>query len=126
MIDLDDLTLLQRGDPGSMAARIADMPEAAAQAWRQAREFSLPPDFRSLRSVVITGMGGSAIGGDLVRSLAELESPVPIVVQREYDLPAFAGADTLVIAVSHSGGTEETLSQVDEALARGCKVLAVT
>jgi glucose/mannose-6-phosphate isomerase len=126
MIDLDDLTLLRRADPGGMAARIAELPEAVAQAWRQAQAFQLPRDFASARSVLITGMGGSAIGGDLVRSLAEAESPVAVIVQRGYDLPAFAGPETLVIGVSHSGGTEETLSQLDAAIQRGCKVLAIT
>jgi glucose/mannose-6-phosphate isomerase len=126
MIDLDDLTLLRRADPGGMATRIAELPEAVSQAWHQAQEFPLPNDFKSAKAVLITGMGGSAIGGDLVRSLAESEAPVPVVVQRGYDLPAFAGPDTLVIAVSHSGATEETLSQVDAAIDRGCRVLAIT
>jgi len=126
MVDLDDLAQLRRQDPGGMADRIAELPEAVAKAWQAAQSFSLPPEFKSATSVLIAGMGGSAIGGDLVRSLAEGESPVPVVVQRGYDLPAFAGKSTLVIAVSHSGGTEETLSQVDAASERGCKVLAIT
>jgi len=109
-----------------MGRLIAELPEAVAAAWQAASAFQLPSEFRSATSVVIGGMGGSSIGGDLVRSLAEGESPVPIVVQRGYDLPAFAGKDTLLIAVSHSGGTEETLSQVDEAAQRGCKLLAIT
>jgi glucose/mannose-6-phosphate isomerase len=109
-----------------MADRIAELPDAVGRAWQAAQSFPVPPDFQSARSVLITGMGGSAIGGDLVRSLAENESRVPVVVQRGYDLPAFAQTDTLVIAVSHSGATEETLSQAGEALRRGCKVLAIT
>jgi glucose/mannose-6-phosphate isomerase len=109
-----------------MADRIAELPDAVGRAWQAAQSFPVPPDFQSARSVLITGMGGSAIGGDLVRSLAEDESRVPVVVQRGYDLPAFAQTDTLVIAVSHSGATEETLSQAGEALRRGCKVLAIT
>jgi glucose/mannose-6-phosphate isomerase len=109
-----------------MADRIGELPEAAANAWQAARTLALPPEFRSVSSVVITGMGGSAIGGDLVRALAESHSPVPVVVQRGYDLPAFAQAGALVIAMSHSGATEETLAVADEALKRGCKVLAVT
>jgi len=125
-VDLDDPALLRRHDPGAMADRIAELPDSIVKAWQAARDFRVPQEFRSVSSVVITGMGGSAIGGDLVRSLAEAESPIPVVVQRGYDLPAFAQSDTLVVAISHSGGTEETLSQVDQALSRGCKLLAIT
>lgn len=126
MVDLDDPAQLGRQDPGGMAARIAEFPGAVASAWQAAQAFDLPPDFKSATSVVLTGMGGSAIGGDLVRSLADAESRIPIVVQRGYDLPAFAQRDTLVVAISHSGGTEETLSEAGEALRRGCKLLAIT
>jgi glucose/mannose-6-phosphate isomerase len=126
MVDLDDPALLRRQDPGGMGRLIAELPEAVASAWQAALAFQLPAEFRSVNSVVIAGMGGSSIGGDLVRSLAEAESPAPVVVQRGYDLPGFAGKDTLVIAVSHSGGTEETLSQAAEAASRGCKLLALT
>lgn len=56
MIDLDDLTLLRRGDPGGMTARSGELPEAVAQAWRHAREFRFPADFKSVDSVLITGM----------------------------------------------------------------------
>src|SRR5579884_208424 len=125
-VDLDDLALLKRQDPGAMGDRIAELPNSIVKAWQAAQQFELPDGFRSASAVLITGMGGSAIGGDLVRSLAEAECPVPVIVQRGYDLPAFAGGQTLVIAVSHSGGTEETLSQVREALRRGCKILAIT
>lgn len=126
MVDLDDLALLRRQDPGGMAARIAELPDSVATAWQSANSLALPHDFQSITSVLITGMGGSSIGGDLLRVLAESESPVPVVVQRGYDLPAFAAEQTLVVAVSHSGSTEETLSQVDEAIRRRCKLLALT
>src|SRR5581483_3691847 len=89
MVDLDDPAQLGRQDPGGMAARIAELPQAVSTAWQATQAFPLPDDFRSVSSVVLTGMGGSAIGGDLVRSLADAESSVPIVVQRGYDLPAF-------------------------------------
>jgi len=125
LVDLDDPALLTRQDPGAMAARIGDLPESIVKAWRAASEFDLPNEIRSVKSVVITGMGGSAIGGDLVRSLAEAEAPIPVVVQRGYDLPAFAGPDTLVVAISHSGGTEETLSAADEAIRRGVQLVGV-
>jgi glucose/mannose-6-phosphate isomerase len=126
MLDVDDPDLLRRRDPAGMGDRIAELPDTVASAWKSARGFQLPASMSSATSVVLSGMGGSAIGGDLIRSLAEAQSPIPVTVQRGYDLPAFAQQKTLLIAVSHSGTTEETLSQVREARQRGCGLLALT
>jgi glucose/mannose-6-phosphate isomerase len=71
-------------------------------------------------------MGGSAIGGDLVRSLAMSEAKVPVIVHRDYGLPAFVDERTLVIASSYSGNTEETLSGFEPALKTGARMLAMT
>jgi glucose/mannose-6-phosphate isomerase len=75
----------------------------------------------------MSGMGGSAIGADLVSAYAGLAARVPLVVWRNYDLPGFAsGRETLVICSSHSGNTEETLSTFDLSLRRTCRVMALT
>ncbi len=71
-------------------------------------------------------MGGSAIGGDLVRSLFSSKKKPIIFVNRDYDLPAFVDDKTLVIASSYSGNTEETLSAFSQALKKKCKKLAMT
>jgi glucose/mannose-6-phosphate isomerase len=72
-------------------------------------------------------MGGSAISGDLLATLVEPTCRLPIQVVRDYDLPPYAtGPHTLVIALSHSGATEETLSAAQEAIERGSPVLAIT
>lgn len=77
-------------------------------------------------SIIITGMGGSAIGGDLVAAWLRDAIPVPVVVNRDYRLPRFAGPRTLVIAVSHSGDTQETLAAARDALWRGCPIVGVS
>jgi len=77
--------------------------------------------------VLITGMGGSAIGADLLASYVASQSQVPVFVHRDYDLPAWVQAPhTLVITSSHSGNTEETLSAFEAARSRGCPVLALS
>lgn len=86
---------------------------------------TLPDTLRGARNIVWTGMGGSAIGGDLLYGAVEKELRVPFVVNRDYELPSFVGKETLVVAVSYSGNTEETLSAFEEALERGAKVLGV-
>jgi glucose/mannose-6-phosphate isomerase len=76
-------------------------------------------------TVVVTGMGGSAIGGDILKSYMH-ESNVPVFVNRNYTLPNFVDEYSLVIAVSYSGNTEETLSAYNEAVKRGAKTAAIT
>jgi glucose/mannose-6-phosphate isomerase len=125
MINLDDPEVYRRLDPTDMLRRIGELPTQCRQAWQGAMSFPLPPDYSTSKRVVILGMGGSAIGGDLVRSLAQEVGGAPIAVHRDYDLPA-VDEGTLVIASSYSGNTEETLSAFDRALKTPAKKLAVT
>ncbi len=112
-------------DPGDMLGAVASLPRqltggyAAAQA--ALRDVPAPPP---ADAVVICGMGGSAIGGDLV--LAALpDLAVPAVVVRGYRLPAWVGPRTLVIPVSYSGDTEETLACADEAVRAQARIVSV-
>jgi glucose/mannose-6-phosphate isomerase len=125
-VDLDDLSMYRKADPENMLARIRELPVQCRRAYGAAIEFPLPPDYADVDRVVVLGMGGSAIGGDLVRSLAVAEAKVPVIVHRDYGLPAFVDARTLVIASSYSGNTEETLSAFEPALKTGARMLAVT
>ncbi len=123
---LDDPETYRRYDSGNMLRFIQDMPEACRQAWRAASDFKLPEDYSKIDEVLILGMGGSAIGGDLVSSLISKEAGVPVLLHRDYVLPAFVDGNTLVIASSYSGATEETLSAFDGAMRTGAKKLAIT
>jgi glucose/mannose-6-phosphate isomerase len=86
----------------------------------------LPAQHCSARRVIVVGMGGSAIGGDLVAATLAESSSVPVLVHRDYGLPAYADEETLVIGSSYSGNTEETLSAFRTAHERGCALAAVT
>jgi len=125
-INLDDPQVFKQYDPEDMLARIHELPGQCRQAWQAATSFSLPADYANVNKVVILGMGGSAIGGDLVRSLATAEAKLPVSVHRDYGLPAFVDDKTLVIASSYSGNTEETLASFEQALKTGSKKLAIT
>lgn len=123
---LDDLTSFATLDRSQMIAHIEGLPQQLGTAWRLGNEQPLP-SWEGLRQVIIAGMGGSAIGGDLLAAYAAERCPLPIVVHRDYHLPAWAqGPSCLVIASSHSGNTEETLSSFEVALERGCRILALT
>lgn len=125
MIDLDRPDTFRQLDRSDMLAQIMEMDRQADDAWAIASGLEAPDEYRQAGGIVVLGMGGSAIGGDLARSLALRHLSVPLVISRDYDLPAFAGQDTLVIASSYSGGTEETLSATEQALAAGSRVMAL-
>ncbi|MGR6087739.1 MAG: bifunctional phosphoglucose/phosphomannose isomerase [Arcticibacter sp.] len=77
-------------------------------------------------NILITGLGGSGIGGSIIAQVFEREINIPVVVNKDYFIPGFVGADTLVIASSYSGNTEETVAALELALQRGAKVVCVT
>jgi len=126
MIDLDNPEIYKQCDSGGMLVHLHKLPQQCREAWEKANEFVLPPDFKDIDKIVICGMGGSAIGGDLLHSLVSNLSKPIIFVQRDYSLPAFVDSKTLVIASSYSGNTEETLSAFTQALDINCKKLVLT
>ncbi len=124
-MNLDDLTLYPPLDPQNMLAEIDGLPDQLETAWELGQTQPLPT-VPNIARVVIAGMGGSAIGADLLTAYIEPLCSVPVTVQRDYTLPAWAtGPETLVITSSHSGNTEETLSAFEQAVERNCTLLAV-
>jgi glucose/mannose-6-phosphate isomerase len=123
---LDEVAALDRRDPGGIIRHIGELPRQLEAGWRLTREMRLPEGYRQCRAIAVLGMGGSAIAGDIVRGIFSDRLRAPLVSVRDYELPAWVGRDTLVVAVSHSGATEETISAVSAALERRCPVVAVT
>lgn len=121
---LDDAGAMARADSEGMLGHIAGLSGQVAEGWRISRELQLP--WGAPRSVAILGMGGSAIGAELVAGIWADRISLPLTVLRGYELPAWVGAETLVIASSKSGSTEETLRQLETALARRCPVVCIT
>jgi len=129
-MNLDDCLSFQPLDPQNMIGEIDGLPDQLQAAWELGFEklFDSRPlqDGGGLKQVVIAGMGGSAIGADLVAVYLAPTCKIPVIVHRDYGLPAWAsGARTLVIASSHSGNTEETLDSFEMALKAGCQVMAI-
>jgi glucose/mannose-6-phosphate isomerase len=122
-VTLDDPAALAAADPGGMLAAVAgagDQARAAAEAARRAGLAGPRPD-----NVVVAGMGGSGVAGDVLAALAFGESPVPVLTAKGDRLPAFVGPGTLLVAVSYSGNTDETLAAVEQGLAAGAQLVAV-
>ncbi len=124
---LDDAALLETADPSSMLRQVASSAAQVREAARSAAEASLDELLAGgrPRAIVVTGMGGSGIAGEVLAAVAGPGCPVQVTTVHDYRLPGWVGAADLVIAVSCSGATEETLSAAEEAVRRGCRLLAV-
>ena len=126
MIDLDDAQVLRQLNSEGIPRCLGEMPWQCQQGWEITMNFDLPGDYRKVNKVVFLGMGASAIAAELVSSLVASEAKLPFFICRDYDLPAFVDAKTLVIASSYSGMTEETLSSFEQALKTEAKKLVIT
>ncbi|MFH1278671.1 MAG: bifunctional phosphoglucose/phosphomannose isomerase [Candidatus Eisenbacteria bacterium] len=125
---MSDWEALKRAhDGGEMFERIRDLPDQIGEAEERMRGgFDRPLPAGPFRNVLLLGMGGSAIGGEIVAARLADEASIPLLVHRGYGVPAWCGPGTLVVATSYSGTTEETLSASRAARRRGATLVAVT
>jgi glucose/mannose-6-phosphate isomerase len=124
---LDDVNALKKLDENEMLKTIFDFPESAVKFIKETREIDLVHLTKiKFNALVIIGMGGSAVGGLLLRDWLQETSKIPIYVSRGYHLPSWVDTNTLVFVVSYSGNTEETISQMMEAREKNCKMVAFT
>ncbi|MBI5474189.1 MAG: bifunctional phosphoglucose/phosphomannose isomerase [Ignavibacteriae bacterium] len=113
-------------DPSGMYELIKGFPRQVEEAIAIGNAATIRLDVRRIENIVLCGLGGSAIGGDLLRSYLASELKAPFIVNRNYTLPAFVGKRTLVIISSYSGNTEETNACHKEAIKRGAKILCIS
>jgi len=125
-INLDDPKSLRQTDTSDMLSHIADFPNQLKKGWDDIQKMALPSYFATCDRIIICGMGGSGIGGDLVRSVVLSDANKPIEIHRNYGIPNYTNRKTLVIAVSHSGTTEETLDAFISARDAGGQLFAIT
>ncbi len=124
---LDDAGLVEAADPGGMLRQVASSAAQVRSAVRTCAEVDLSPVTAGdrPRAIVVAGMGGSGIAGDVLAAVSGAGNATQIVTSHGYQLPGWAGAADLVIAVSCSGSTEETLAAATEAARRGCHLVGV-
>jgi len=129
MNTLDDLEAVRKIDRGNMLEIYRNTPELYIDSLNRLKSLGevlkKSPDKR-IRNVVILGMGGSALNGEILRDWSLDFSKVPIELCRDYHLPNYVNEETLVIAVSYSGNTEETASSFVEALERKCPIVVIS
>jgi len=122
---LDDLKVISEVDKSGMLDTIAHLPEQIKEAATVITGFEVPVVMK-IDNVIITGMGGSAISGDIVQSLFRDKIDIPLLVNRGYDLPKWAKKNTLAVFLSYSGDTEEILTAFKMASQKKCKTVCIS
>jgi len=125
-VDLSDPEAIRRHDPGGMLDAIAGLGSNVRDGYAAGLAATGLPDLADVRGVVVCGMGGSAVAGDVLRTVFRGRLGVPVEVNRGPELPEHAGPHALVIGSSYSGNTAETLAAFREATKRGCRGIVVT
>ena len=113
-------------DKDNMYGSIWDFPENIIEAIGLGESINLKNKYSDINKIIVAGMGGSAIGGDVVYSLVGNEINIPYSVIRGYDIPVWVDSSTLVICSSYSGNTEETIEILGKAKSAGAKICAIT
>lgn len=126
VVHLDDVLGMKQLDTQDMLGLTVGTGTQFQEGLTLARSFTPPVMKRVSRVLVLGTGGGSAAGANLLRSYIYDKAKAPLIVNQGYNIPAWADRETLVLVVTHSGNTEETLSAYERALAAGCTVICIT
>lgn len=125
MFNLDDTTAIHALDSKKMYSSIEELGLQLEQAWQETQIKDWPFEMSQIQNILVSGMGGSALGTRITQDLYKTSLPVPLVLTSNYTLPAFANKNTLFVASSYSGTTEETVTCLEEALKRGLPTFVI-
>lgn len=109
-----------------VADTIRSYPLQLKQSWEEIQQMYIPEEYKTVDNVVVSGMGGSALGARIIDSFVINKIRLPIEIFNEYVLPNYVNKNTLVIAYSYSGNTEETINATYDALKKNAKIFCVT
>ncbi len=127
MYDLDNPDVIDSIDKSNMRTILLNFADQYSETQEIARSFDkIPSSYSNFRNIVFSGMGGSAIGGDLIRTIFNDVCPIPIIINRDYNIPKFVDQSTLFISASYSGNTEETISAFKQAKDKGAKIISIS
>ncbi|SVE31485.1 uncharacterized protein METZ01_LOCUS484339, partial [marine metagenome] len=110
-------------DQFNMKGAIAGFPDQINQSFSIMENWEKRNKYTDIHTILVLGMGGSAIGGDVARVISQDSCTTPIVVNRSYNIPNWVDSNTLILASSYSGGTEETLSAFKHCRVRNCPII---
>lgn len=123
MISKTEIKLFDKSD---MFSVIKNFPLQIKEALEIGRQIYVPYNLDRINKIIFTGMGGSSIGGDIVRSYCSREIKIPFLINRNYTIPSCADENTLLVTSSYSGDTEETISAYEDGKLKGCKIITIS
>lgn len=127
MTPLDNVQKIREIDKRNMQSLLTGFPKQLEEALAIGRRFEVSKaSYRRAENICFAGLGGSAIGADLIKNYSEGKVEIPVLVHRGYELPRFVNDRTLLIVSSYSGETEETLSSFYEGVKRRAKIVTIT
>ena len=126
MSNLDDPYVVSETDPLGFLSLVEDFPQQIEDGWLLGKQVNGLPSAKDLDGIVILGMGGSGISGNVLKAALGIGFKLPVRVSKGYGVPGWVGPDTLVFAVSYSGETEETLEAFGRAHAAGARIVTVS
>ena len=124
MTSLDSVDEVKKLDSNNVAGSIQAFGDQLRVSWDGVKSVEIPPDYKNVKNMVVSGMGGSALGAHFVRRVYDL--PLPLQIVNNYTLPKFVNSDTLLIVSSYSGNTEETLSAFNDGKQKGAKIFGIS
>ncbi len=113
-------------DQSDMRGAITEFPNQIKKSFSIMSTWKARLEYRNIENIMVLGMGGSAIGGDVARVLAQNANSAPIIINRSYNIPEWVGSNTLILASSYSGGTEETLSAFAQCREQNCPIIVLS
>lgn len=125
MENLDNLEEIKKIDTQSMYKSIEELGLQIKQAWQDASEVKIDYKANEINNILVAGMGGSALGARIIDALYVDRLSIPLKIYGNYGMPEFVNENTLVIASSYSGSTEESLETLDLAISRGAKIIGI-
>lgn len=123
---LDSRNKIAKLDKSGILASIESLPNQIRDAWKQASSIKYPSEYKQAKNIVIAGMGGSALGSQVIKHLYKNELTVPFEIISHYQLPAYTSSDSIVLLSSCSGNTEEILSAAKQAIDKKAMVIAIS
>lgn len=125
-MNLNDLNEIKKLDKCKVLDSIEALDKQCQQAWEEVIKIDLKDDFSVINKVMVVGMGGSALGAEMIKAIYFTRLRVPFEIVRDYDLPDYADEKTLVLLSSYSGTTEEVLAAAREAVSKKAKIMAIS
>lgn len=124
-IMLDDLNHISKIDVSKKINKLEKLPDDIITSIKLIDSYDIKKIFK-VNNIIFSGMGGSAIAGDFIKEILRNKFNIPIYVNRRYNIPKWANKDTLLISISYSGDTEETIKSFKNAYQKKCKIISIS